>query len=79
MDEAVIGSGRVCVCGSASVVESGEDTRGSSFFDEIAYNLVVKVLDRRPFDLFSNVLLLFSLQRELDEDLLQLLVNVVDA
>ena len=51
------------MCGSASVVESGEDTRGSSFFDEIAYNLVVKVLDGSPFNLFADVFLLLGLER----------------
>ena len=36
-------------------------------------------LDGRPLDLLSDVLLLLGLERELDEDLLQLLVDVVDA
>ena len=36
-------------------------------------------LDGRPLDLLSDVLLLLGLEREIDEDLLQILVDVVDA
>jgi hypothetical protein len=32
--------------------------------------LVVEVVDRRPLNLLSDILLLLSLERELDEDLL---------
>ena len=35
--------------------------------------------DRSPFDLFSDILLLLSLERELNEDLLKLFIDVVDA
>ena len=47
--------------------------------DQIAANLVVEELDGLPLDTLSGVLVLLGLERELDEDLLQLLVDVVDA
>ncbi len=59
------------------IVQRGKNTRGSAFLNEVAYNLVVEVLDGRPLDLFANVLLLLGLEGELDEDLLKLLVDVV--
>jgi hypothetical protein len=52
------------------IVESGKDTGRSLFFDEIADDFVVKVVDWCPFDLFSSVLFLFRLESELDENLL---------
>ena len=64
-----------CAC----VVEGGKNAWRATFFDEVTDDLVVEVLDRRPFDLFPDVFLLFCLECELDEDLLQLLVDVVDA
>lgn len=48
-------------------------------FDQIAHNLVVEVLDGGPLNAFPLVLFLFSLQRQLNEELLKLLVNIVDA
>ncbi len=77
--EAVIRGGGVRMGGSAGVVERSEDTRRAAFLDEVAHNLVVEVLDWCPFDLLPDVLLLLGLQRELNEDLLQLLVDVIDA
>jgi hypothetical protein len=47
--------------------------------DELANDLVVKVLDVRPGDALALILLLLLLQDELDKQLLQLLVAVVDA
>jgi len=52
------------------IVESGKDTGGSLFFDEIADDFVIKVVDWCPFDLFSGILFLFCLESELDENLL---------
>jgi len=52
------------------IVESGEDTRRATFFDQVAHNLIVEVLDRSPLDLLPDVFLLFSLEGEFDEDLL---------
>lgn len=63
----------------ASVVEGGKNARWATFFDQIADDLVVEVLDRSPLDLLSNVFLLLSLESEFDKDLLQLLVDIVDA
>lgn len=42
-------------------------------------HLVVEIVDGCPFDLLPNILVLFSLECELNEDLLQLLIDVVDA
>lgn len=47
--------------------------------DEVADDDVVEVLDRLPLDALPQVLLLFLLQSQLDEQLLQLLVTEVDA
>ena len=46
--------------------------------DQVADGCVVEELDVRPRDAFTNILILFLLQSQLDEDLLQLLVAVVD-
>ena len=56
--------------GGDGIVESGKDTGRSLFFNEIADDFVVKVVDWCPFDLFSGVLFLFRLESELDENLL---------
>ena len=64
---------------SSRVIECREDTGRTSFFNEVAHDLVVEVLDRSPFDLLLYVFFLLSFQRELNEDLLKFLVNVVDA
>ncbi len=79
LNETVVGRGRIGMSGSASVVESSEDSRWPSFFNEIAHDLVIEVLDRIPFNLFPDVLFLFCLQRKLNKDLLELFVDVVDA
>jgi hypothetical protein len=63
---------------SCSVIQSGENSGWAAFFDEIAHNLVVKVLDGGPLDLLANILFLFGLQGKLYEDLLKFLVDVVD-
>ncbi len=78
LDEAVVGRGRISMCGRTGVVECGEDTWRTTFFDEITNDLVVEVLDWCPLYLFPDVLLLFGLEGELNEDLLKLLVDVVD-
>lgn len=67
------------MCGGASIVESRENPRWTFLLDQVAYDLVVEILDWCPFDLLAVVLFLLSLQCELDKDLLQLLVDVVDA
>lgn len=67
------------MCSSCCIVESDKEARWATFFYEITHRLIVKVSDRRPFDMFSNVFLLFSFECQLNEDLLELLVDVVDA
>jgi hypothetical protein len=47
--------------------------------DQITANLVVEEIDVLPLDALLVVLLLFGLERELDENLLQTLVDIVDA
>ena len=79
LNEGVVGGGGVGVGGRASVVQRGKDAWGPAFLDEVADDLVVEVLDGRPLDLLADVLLLLGLEGELDEDLLELLVDVVDA
>lgn len=79
LDKAIVRSGRVGMCSRASVIECSKDARRSALFDEVTHNLVVEVFDWCPLDLLANVLFLLALQGELDEDLLQLLVDVVDA
>lgn len=64
----------VCCCwigvrGCTCVVQSCKDTRWSLFFYQITHDFVIEVIDRRPFDLFADILLLFRLECELDEDL----------
>jgi hypothetical protein len=63
----------------ADVIEHGEDAGRGLSFDEVAHDLVVKVLDGLPLDSLLCVLFLLSLECELDEELLQLLVDIVDA
>ena len=70
MSEGGIGGAGISVGSGDGIVESGEDTGGSLFFNEIADDFVVKVVDWSPFDLFSGVLFLFCLEGELDENLL---------
>ena len=63
----------------AGVVKGSENTRWATFFDQVAHDLVVEVLDRGPLDLLPNVFLLLGLEGQFDEDLLQFLVDIVDA
>ena len=58
------------MCRRTGVVESGENPRWATLFDQVAHDLVVEVLDRSPLDLLPDVFLLFSLEGEFDEDLL---------
>ena len=70
LDEAVISRSRVCMSSRAGIIECSEDPRGTTLFDEIADDLVIEILNGRPFDLLPNVLLLLRLECQLDEDLL---------
>jgi hypothetical protein len=48
-------------------------------FDQITTDLIVEELDRLPLDALSGIFVLLGLECQLNEDLLQLLVDVVDA
>ena len=61
------------------IVQRRKHSRRLLVLNQRAHNLVVEIFDRCPLDLFARVLLLFCFQRELNEDLLQLFVDVVDA
>ena len=63
----------------AGIIKRRKDARGLSFFNKVAYNLVVEVLDGRPLDLFPDVFFLLRLEGKLDEDLLQFLIDVINA
>ena len=63
----------------ALLVQQRDHARRARLVDEVDHHLVVKVGDRLPRHALALVLLLLRLERELDEDLLQLLVAVVDA
>jgi len=65
-------------CG-ANIIKKREKTWRILTLDKIAHDLVVEELDRSPLDTFSDVLFLLFLKSLLDEVLLQLLINVVDA
>ena len=54
----------------ACVVESCENARRATFFDQVTHDFVVEILDRGPLDFLPNVFFLLSLEGELDEDLL---------
>ena len=47
--------------------------------NEFTDDLIVEVVDRGPFDPLLHILLLLCLQRQLNEDLLKLLIHKVDA
>lgn len=79
LDEAIIRSRRIRMRCSASIIQGSENTRRSLLFDQVAHDLVIEVLDWRPLDLFPDILLLLSLERQFDENLLQLLVDIIDA
>ena len=62
----------------AGIIQSGENTRRALVLDQRAHHLVVKVLDRSPLDLLAGILILFCLESQLNENLLQLFVDIVD-
>lgn len=47
--------------------------------NELTHYLVVEVVNRGPLDTLLNILLLLCLQGQLNEDLLKLLIDKVDA
>jgi hypothetical protein len=72
LSEGRVGSTGIGMGSCHCVVESGKDTRRSFFLDEIADDFIVKIVDWRPFNLFSRVFFLLRLERELNENLLSL-------
>src|SRR5271170_4433113 len=78
-NKCLVGSSRVCMSSRASIVQGREHPRGPFLFNQLTHDLVVKVLDGSPFDSFSFVFFLFGLQGQLNKDLLQFLVDVIDA
>mmetsp|Transcript_28437 Transcript_28437/g.53762 ORF Transcript_28437/g.53762 Transcript_28437/m.53762 type:complete len:284 (-) Transcript_28437:102-953(-) len=63
----------------ARVVQHTEQARRLSALYQLADDLVVEERDRSPGDAFRLVLVLLSLECQRDENLLELLVDVVDA
>jgi len=61
-----------------NVIKYIENARRVFSFDEVAHDLVVKVLDRSPLDTLMVVLFLFGLESQLDEELLQLFIDIID-
>jgi hypothetical protein len=61
----------------AHVVQQREDADWLLALNQLAHDLVVKELDRRPLDALAHVLFLLLPQRQLNENLLQLLVDKV--
>lgn len=77
--ETIISCHRVCMRSCRSVVQGSKDSRGATLLNKIADDLVVEVFDLRPLDPLTYVFLLLGLEGQLDENLLQLFVDVVDA
>ena len=70
LNETIISSRWIGMGGRTSIIQCREDSWGSSFFDQVANDLVIEVFDRRPLDLFSDIFFLLRLQSKLDEYLL---------
>lgn len=62
-----------------SVVQGSKYSRRATLLDEIADDLVVEVFDFRPLNLLTNIFLLLGLESQLNENLLQLFVDIIDA
>ena len=79
LNEAIICGRRVRVCSCTGIIECREYSWGATFFNEVAYNLVIEVFDRVPFYLFPDIFLLFSLEGQFNKDLLKLFIDIIDA
>jgi hypothetical protein len=77
--EAVISRHRIGMRSCGSVIQRSEDPRGPALLNEIADDLVIEVFDFRPLDPLTDIFLLLSLECQLDENLLQLFVDIVNA
>lgn len=63
---------RIGVGCCTGIIERSKDARGTFLFDQVADNLVIKVLNWGPFDPLSRIFLLFRFKCELNEDLLRI-------
>lgn len=61
------------------IVQSSEDSGRTTLLNQVADDLVVEVFDFRPLNPLPNIFLLLSLESQLDENLLQLFVDVINA
>jgi hypothetical protein len=77
--ETVVGRRGICMRSCRSVVQGSEDSRGATLLNEIADDLVIEVFDFRPLDPLTNIFLLLGLESQLDENLLQLFIDIIDA
>jgi hypothetical protein len=77
--ETVVSCRRICMRSCRGVVQGSEDSRGATLLNEIADDLVVEVFDFRPLNPLTDIFLLLGLESQLDKNLLQLLVDIIDA
>ena len=78
LHETVVSSCRVRVSSCTGVIKCCKDPRWPALLDQVANDFIVEVIDRGPFNLLSDILLLLSFQSELDKNLLEFLVDIVD-
>lgn len=70
LDERAISSSWVGVSSSSGIIQGGKNSRWATFFNQIADNLVVEIVDWCPLNLLAYVFLLLGFEGELDENLL---------
>ena len=75
----VISSSLDSVHGGADIIQNREDARGRLSLDQLAHSQVVEEVNLLPLDPLLLILLLLRLQSQFNEDLLQFLVDKVDA
>ena len=75
----VISSSLDSVHGGADIIQNREDARGRLALDQLAHSQVVEEVNLLPLDPLLLILLLLRLQSQFNEDLLQFLVDKVDA
>ena len=60
------------------IVQHSEQTWGLGAIEELTHNAVVEERNRRPLNTLALILLLFSLKRQVNENLLKLFIHIVD-
>ena len=75
----IISSSLDSVHGGADIIQNREDARGRLALDQLAHSQVVEEVNLLPLDPLLLILLLLRLQSQFNEDLLQFLVDKVDA